>query len=81
MRYFPATALKATALAALAALPALAFDGRPFADATGRDVLLPENPARVFAAGPPASTLLYISGLASPEFLVEVEITAAKATD
>jgi len=29
----------------------------------------------------PASTLLYISGLASPEFLVEVEITAARATD
>ena len=60
MRYFPATALKAAVLAALAALPALAFDGRPFADATGRDVLVPENPARVFAAGPPASTLLYV---------------------
>ncbi|NGM45491.1 iron ABC transporter substrate-binding protein [Rhodobacter sp. SGA-6-6] len=60
MRYFPATALKAAALAALVALPALAFDGRSFTDATGRDVLVPENPARVFAAGPPASTLLYV---------------------
>lgn len=59
MRYFPAKALKGAVLASLLALPALAFDGRPVTDATGREVLVPANPARVFAAGPPASTLLY----------------------
>ena len=60
MQYFPATALKGAILAALTAFPALAFDGRPVTDATGREVLVPVNPARVFAAGPPASTLLYV---------------------
>ena len=46
-------------LAATLALPALALDGRAITDATGREVLVPENPARVFAAGPPAAVLLY----------------------
>ncbi|VDC30616.1 ABC transporter substrate-binding protein [Pseudogemmobacter humi] len=60
MRSFSATALKAAVFAALAALPALALDGRSVTDATGREVQVPANPARVFAAGPPASTLLYV---------------------
>lgn len=47
--------LLALALAALA-LPALA---KTVTDATGRIVTVPDNPARVFAAGPPASVLLY----------------------
>ncbi len=59
MRYFPAKALTGAVLASLLALPALAFDGRTVTDATGREVLVPANPARVFAAGPPALTLLY----------------------
>ncbi|MTH34296.1 ABC transporter substrate-binding protein [Paracoccus limosus] len=46
-------------LAALAAAPALAQEGAPFADATGRLLRLPADPRRVFAAGPPAATLLY----------------------
>lgn len=60
MRHFPLTALKGAILAALTALPVLAFDGRTVTDATGREVQVPANPARVFAAGPPASTLLYV---------------------
>lgn len=43
----------------LTALPVLAFDGKTVSDATGRDVVIPANPAAVFAAGPPAATLLY----------------------
>lgn len=46
------------ALLALAALPAAA-QTRIVTDDTGREIALPENPARVFAAGPPAATLLY----------------------
>lgn len=45
------------ALLALAALPALAE--RSITDATGREVTVPDDPARVFAAGPPAAVLLY----------------------
>ncbi len=60
MRYFPATALTAAILAALTAFPAPAFDGRAVTDATGREVVVPTDPARVFAAGPPASALLYV---------------------
>lgn len=59
MRHFPSHALKGAILAALTAFPAFAFDGQTITDATGREVLVPANPARVFAAGPPASTLLY----------------------
>ena len=47
----------AIALLALAC-PALA-DNTTITDATGRKVLIPADPARVFAAGPPAATLLY----------------------
>jgi iron complex transport system substrate-binding protein len=32
---------------------------RDIVDATGRAVAVPDAPARVFAAGPPASVLLY----------------------
>ncbi|RWR30388.1 iron ABC transporter substrate-binding protein [Sinirhodobacter populi] len=46
------------ALLALAA-PALAFEGQSVVDATGRTIEVPADPARVFAAGPPAATLLY----------------------
>lgn len=60
MRHFLPKALSAALLVALTALPALAFDGRTVTDATGREVQAPTNPARVFAAGPPASTLLYV---------------------
>lgn len=48
----------AAALLALAALPALA--DRAITDATGREVTVPDDPARVFAAGPPAAVLLYM---------------------
>lgn len=54
-----ALALMTLALAPLAPLPAHAFEGHVVTDAAGRSVSLPENPARVFAAGPPASVLLY----------------------
>ncbi|MFE3837399.1 ABC transporter substrate-binding protein [Pseudogemmobacter sonorensis] len=53
-----ALALPALTLPALAP-PALAFDGRTVTDSTGREVQVPVDPARVFAAGPPAATLLY----------------------
>lgn len=43
----------------LTALPVLAFDGRTVTDATGRELVIPANPEAVFAAGPPAATLLY----------------------
>ena len=36
-----------------------AAQARDFTDATGRIVTIPDAPMRVFAAGPPASTLLY----------------------
>lgn len=45
--------------ATLLVAPALAFEGRSVQDATGREVLVPADPARVFAAGPPAAVLLY----------------------
>ncbi|KQO67571.1 ABC transporter substrate-binding protein [Methylobacterium sp. Leaf89] len=35
------------------------LDARPFTDAAGRTVAVPERPARILAAGPPASVLLY----------------------
>lgn len=57
MRQFARRALASAALA-LAVLPALAGD-RVVADATGAEVTVPEAPARVFAAGPPAAVLLY----------------------
>jgi iron complex transport system substrate-binding protein len=44
-------------LLALLATPALA---RSVTDSSGRTVEIPEKIARVFAAGPPASTLLYV---------------------
>jgi iron complex transport system substrate-binding protein len=37
----------------------LAAEARPFTDAAGRVVEVPERPARILAAGPPASVLLY----------------------
>ncbi|MDO5706331.1 MAG: iron ABC transporter substrate-binding protein [Paracoccus sp. (in: a-proteobacteria)] len=40
----------------LSLVPAVARD---FTDATGRTVTIPDDPARVFAAGPPAAVLLY----------------------
>jgi iron complex transport system substrate-binding protein len=45
------------ALFALAATPALA---RTVTDSAGRQVEIPDKISRVFAAGPPASTLLYV---------------------
>lgn len=50
-------AVLATLLAVCLALPALA--DRSVTDATGRKVAVPDDPARVFAAGPPAAVLLY----------------------
>ena len=41
----------------LAACPALA---RPFTDSAGRTVEIPDAPARVLAAGPPAAVLVYV---------------------
>ena len=46
-----------TGLLALAADPVLA---RSITDSAGRTVEIPETVSRVFAAGPPASTLLYV---------------------
>ena len=46
-------------LALVVAGPAVALDGKTFTDATGRTVQIPAHPQRVFAAGPPAATLLY----------------------
>ena len=43
----------------VAAGPALAQEGKTVTDAGGRQVRVPVDPARVFAAGPPAATLLY----------------------
>jgi iron complex transport system substrate-binding protein len=54
--------MKSVAVAVLVAFvssPSLAFDSRSITDATGRSVMVPIDPARVFAAGPPAATLLY----------------------
>ncbi|MDO5640849.1 MAG: ABC transporter substrate-binding protein [Paracoccus sp. (in: a-proteobacteria)] len=48
--------LTAAALALATAFPATA---NTITDATGRQVEIPDNPARVFAAGPPAAVLLY----------------------
>lgn len=45
--------------ALLAVLPATLLQARDIVDATGRTVTVPDAPARVFAAGPPASVLLY----------------------
>lgn len=58
-RLVPAT-LRGAALVLLTAFAAMA-DGptKTITDATGRAVQVPANPARVFAAGPPAATLLY----------------------
>lgn len=55
-------ALKGAALALSLSLaaPAFALEGREIADSAGRVVLAPAEPQRVFAAGPPASTLLYV---------------------
>lgn len=50
--------LAALFLAAATAGPAFAQD-RTVTDATGREVAIPADPARVFAAGPPAAVLLY----------------------
>ncbi|MBK4215615.1 iron ABC transporter substrate-binding protein [Paracoccus caeni] len=58
MMQFPRYIFAGLALA-IAAIPALAFDGKTITDATGREVQVPANPAKVFAAGPPAATLLY----------------------
>ena len=48
-----------TAFAATLALLAPAAVAREVTDATGRSVTVPDHPERVFAAGPPASVLLY----------------------
>lgn len=46
---------------------------------TSRDYILPIRKAReqFYGANPPASTLLIVSGLARPEFLMEVDAVAA----
>ncbi|ARC89011.1 hypothetical protein [Rhodovulum sp. MB263] len=51
-------ALMAGALA-LGVAAALAAETRTITDATGRQIEVPADPRRVFAAGPPAATLLY----------------------
>jgi len=57
---FPAALLLAIAFAAGAV-------ARPVTDSAGRVVEVPDNVRRVFAAGPPASTLLYV---VAPETMV-----------
>ncbi|WP_138466674.1 ABC transporter substrate-binding protein [Poseidonocella sp. HB161398] len=51
--------LAAAAILLWAALAAAAA-AREITDATGRSVTVPDSPARVFAAGPPAAVLLYV---------------------
>src|SRR5450631_438266 len=53
----PGTACCLIAILMLIAAPAL---GRSVTDSAGRTVEIPETIHRVFAAGPPASTLLYV---------------------
>lgn len=65
-RRFLATAGLAAAGAVLAA-PARAQGPRTIRDSAGRDVTLPARVARVYAAGPPASILLYAL---APELLI-----------
>lgn len=48
------------ALFALLLLFALPADARTITDSAGRQVTIPDKVERVFAAGPPASTLLYV---------------------
>lgn len=59
MKHFLKSTLTGAAVALLFTLPALAFEGRIFTDAVGREVQVPVNPERVFTAGPPAATLVY----------------------
>jgi iron complex transport system substrate-binding protein len=47
-------------LAALLCLAAAAALARPVTDSAGRTVEVPDHITRVFAAGPPASTMLYV---------------------
>lgn len=61
MRHLFPAALKGALLAAAltaGAAPASA-EQHSYIDATGRDIAVPADPARVFAAGPPAAVLLY----------------------
>lgn len=51
--------LLALCLALLAASPMPAWAERMVADSAGREVAVPDRVARVFAAGPPASVLVY----------------------
>lgn len=67
----------AAALAVAQVFPAFAFDGRIVTDDTGREIAVPANPARVFAAGPPAVVLLYAL---KPEAMVGW-VRAPKAAD
>ncbi|MBN2629451.1 MAG: iron ABC transporter substrate-binding protein [Rhodobacteraceae bacterium] len=59
----PVTLRELIVSALLAIVMALAFvqeaRAREIVDATGRTVTIPDTPTRVFAAGPPASVLLY----------------------
>jgi iron complex transport system substrate-binding protein len=48
-----------TALLLFAALPATAQEKRSFTDSAGRSVQVPARVARVYAAGPPASVLVF----------------------
>lgn len=56
----PAQWWRPAALVLALALPGHIAMARDFTDATGRVVTIPDAPGRVFAAGPPASTLLYM---------------------
>ncbi|WP_199261450.1 iron ABC transporter substrate-binding protein [Paracoccus binzhouensis] len=68
--------LRLLTAALLLAAPAVAQD-RIVTDATGRAVSVPADPARVFAAGPPAATLLYTL---KPDAMVGW-VTASKPAD
>lgn len=56
MKHLPLGLLTAAALALAAPVPA----EQNYTDATGRSVTIPDDPGRVFAAGPPAAVLLYV---------------------
>lgn len=57
--FAPATAARALAVLLFALLFGVPASARPFIDAAGRRVEVPEKAARILAAGPPASVLLY----------------------
>jgi iron complex transport system substrate-binding protein len=60
VQYLRCAAIAAVTAAVLFALPAASAKARTVMDSAGRNVEVPDKIERVFAAGPPASILLYV---------------------